>query len=243
MNTNLAFALKQVMLRPAKLELLNTYQGVPIVYAARPEAVDEATLTVRIAGYEIICLRLEPTTTLLSPLLEDPVRASVLACDLARGLATLGNFQYTSAKVGDRLVARVAPHTPLSVEVDAGGHVLSGQLADISIVGLGVTVPPAEAIHLRPGSAVTVSLTLPIEPKTPLRLAGAVRSIHPDGSLSEHNRIGIRFSPQTQPPISHQSSVIIHQSSFIIHQYVRERQGEITRELRALYEQRVSESR
>lgn len=227
MNTNLAFALRQIMLRSAKLELLNTYRGVPVVYPAIPETIGEATLTVRVAGYEIICLTLEPMTILLSPLLEDPVRASVLTCNVGLGLATLGDFQYTSAQVGDRMVARVAPHDPVTVEVVAGDHTLTGQLADISIVGLGVIVPPAEAIHLRPGSPVTVSLTLPIEPKTALRLAGAVRSIHPDGGLLEHNRIGIQFTPQIQPPV--------------IHQYVRERQGEIARELKVLYAERVSE--
>jgi hypothetical protein len=228
MKTNLAFALQQIMLRPGKLELLNTYRGVPVVYPATATAVDEATLTVKVAGYEIICLTLEPMTTLLSPLLEDPARASVLACDVGLGRAILGNIQYTSAHVGDRMVARVAPQAPLPVEVVAGGHTLTGQLADISIVGLGLIVSAAEAAQLRPGSPVNVSLTLPIEPKTPLRLDGAVRSVRPDGSLAEHHRIGIRFASQAQP--------------FIFHQYIRERQGEIARELKALYEQRVSES-
>ncbi|MCS6909694.1 MAG: PilZ domain-containing protein [Anaerolineales bacterium] len=229
MNTSPAFALRQVILRSAKLELLNTYRGVPIVYPAIPETADEATLTVKIAGYEIVCLTLEPMTILLSPLLEDPVRASVLACNVGLGLATLGNFQYTSAQVGDRMVMRVAPHAPLIVEVVVGEHTLTGQMTDISMVGVGVTVPSTEAVHLSPGSPVTVSLTLPIEPRTTLRLVGAVRSIRPDGSPSEHSRIGIQFTPQPQPPI--------------LYQYVRERRDEIERELKALYAERVSESR
>jgi hypothetical protein len=226
MNQNLAFALKQVMLRPVKLELLNTYRGLPVVYAATLQSVAEEAFTVKVTGYEIVCLTLEPATTLLSPLLEDPVRANVLACNLASGLATLGNFQYTSARVGDRMIARVAPQAPLAVELEAGGQTLTGQLADVSVTGLGLIVPLTEAAYLRPNLPVSVALTLPLEPATLLRLVGTVRSVKLDGTV---NRIGIQFTPQTQP--------------FVIHQYVRERQGEITRELKALYEQRITQSR
>lgn len=230
MSQNLAFALRQVMLRSAKLELLNTYQGVPVVYPATLQSVAEDTLTVKVTGYEIVCLALEPATTLLSPLLEDPVRASVTDCDLASGVATLSKFQYTSAKVGDRMIARVAPQTSLTVELEAAGQTLTGQLADVSIVGLGLTVPPAQVTHLRPHLAVSVTLTLPVEPATPLRLAGIIRSIKPTSTPGrESNRIGIQFTPQTQP--------------FVIHQYVRERQSAITRELKALYENRMTEHR
>ncbi|MDW8326979.1 MAG: PilZ domain-containing protein [Anaerolineales bacterium] len=229
MNTGPAFALQQIVLRSAKLELLNTYRGVPIVYPAIPEKVDEASLTVKVSGHQIICLALEPMTILLSPLLEDPVHADVLACDVGLGQATLGNFQYTHARVGDRTVARVAPQAPVTVKVIFGEHTLTGQLADISMVGLGATVPSAEAVQLRSGSAVTVLLTLPIEPKTELRLAGTVRSIRPDSGLSEHNRIGIQFASQSRPGI--------------LHRYIRERQEEIDLELKALYAQRISEER
>ncbi len=229
MNHNLAFALRQVMVRPAKLELLNTYRGVPLVYAATLLAITETTLTIKVNGYEIICLTLEPATTLLSPLLEDPVRANVQTCDLTSGVSTLSNFQYTSAQVGDRMIARVAPHTPLAVELEAGDRTLIGQLADVSIVGLGLTVSAAEAAHLRPNLPVSVALTLPIEPATPLRLAGTVRSVKLEGAPQNfHNRVGIRFNPASQP--------------VVIHRYVRERQEEITRELRTLYEQRIAES-
>lgn len=222
MSKDILGALRQIQQTGALLELLNTFQGVPVVYAVALRHVGEQEAQVHINRHEVICLTLEATTTLLSPVLEEPVRAHVLACDVRAGTAKLGLFQYASGRVGDRVIARVAPRTTVEVRLVAGEQTIAGQLADVSIEGLGVYVSgPDSFAGLRPRTALQATLALPgiAEPMT---FNGLLRSIKAEGG---RQRLGIMFNQQTRP--------------LGLQHYIRERQTEILTELRSLYNERI----
>jgi hypothetical protein len=222
MSRDIFAALRQIRQAGSLLELLNTFQGVPVVYAVTLQQVGEQEVHVHINGHEVICLTLEATTTLLSPVLEEPVRAHVLACDVRAGTAKLGLFQYASGRVGDRVIARVAPRANVEVRLVTSEQTLGGQLADVSIEGLGVYVSGPESFAgLRPRTALQAILTLPgiVEPLT---FNGLLRSIKAEGS---RQRLGIMFNQQTRP--------------LGLQRYIRERQSEILGELRSLYNERI----
>jgi hypothetical protein len=203
------------------LDLLNLFKGAPIVYPAFVVSVEADEAVVRVPSFEIVCLMLEPTTILLSQLLEEAVSAHVQAVDLAAGQARLGQLQYASHHVGDRMTVRVAPRQPIGVPLECGGVALRGELTDVSINGLGLRVPASQAGPLRPRAVVSLTLPLPQPITSALELSGTVRFVRIEGDLA---RVGITFAQDVQ--------------MLSILPYVRERQNEILAELKAQYEAR-----
>lgn len=203
------------------LDMLNLFKGAPIVYPAFVVSVEAAEALVRVPSFEIVCLMLEPTTILLSQLLEEAVSAHVLAVDLPAGQARLGQLQYASHHVGDRMTVRVAPRQPIQVPFECGGVTLRGELTDVSINGLGLRLPAQQAGALRPRAVVSLTLPLPQPVTAALALSGTVRFVRAEGDLA---RVGITFAQDVQ--------------MLSILPYVRERQNEILAELKAQYEAR-----
>jgi hypothetical protein len=218
-------ALRAVQQAGEKLDLLNLYKGVPIVYPATLRHVDVERVTLHIPSHEIVCLTLERTTILLNPILEEAVGADVLELDLRTGEATLGNCRYASEKVGDRMALRVRPRETVAVRMDCGGQSFTGTLADLSINGLGVnfslTSPLAIDSPIHPRAVVQVSLNLP--DGEALRLPGTVRFIRMESGF---NRVGVEFAQGVQ--------------MVTVLRYVHERQQEILVELRQAYENRLN---
>lgn len=215
--------LQRLMRAGRPLDLLNLYKGVPIVYPAVVRELDETQAVVRVTGFELVCLTLEPTTILLSQMLEEAVSARVLAVDLPDQTARLGYFEYASSRVGDRMTVRVAPRETVDVAVEVGERVVAGQLADVSINGVGLHLPSAQTALIRPRAVVRLSLPL-VEPSAaPATLSGTVRFVRPEGEVT---RVGIVFAQDVQ--------------TLTILQYVRERQTEILDEIRALYQSRLT---
>lgn len=207
------------------LDLLNLHKGVPVVYPAQVQAVHDSTATFRITTFQIVCLTLESVTTLLSQLLEEAVSAKVLAVDLAAGLATLGQFQYASHHVGDRMTVRVAPREVVDVALECGGEAQVGRLADLSINGLGLHVPKSQAGAFRPRAVVHVRLPLPGAAPAILEISGTIRFVRPE---ADRLRVGITFAEDVR--------------MMSILPYVRERQNEILAELEKLHSAQLAPS-
>lgn len=208
------------------LDLLNLYHGAPIVYPGRVQAVAKSTAIVHVPSFQIVCLTLEPVTTVLSQLLEEAVSARVLAVDLAAGLATLGHFQYASQHIGHRMTVRVAPRQPVQVPVECGAVAVEGELADLSINGIGLHLSTAQAAAFRPRAVVRLRLPLPGTTTAALDISGTVRFVRSEGDQA---RLGITFAQDVQ--------------MMSILPYVRERQNEILTELQAVYDSQLGRVR
>jgi len=202
------------------VDLLSVYQGVPVAYKAKLLRVNPDNLLIGFKQqYEAVCLLVEKKTTLLSEALAGPVTASIQVVDLPEGTAVLGQLRYAVGKIGDRMVLRVMPATPIEVEIEVGGQRLSGMLADMSMSGLGVRFSPAEKVAaLRPHAVV--QLTVPL-PTATLRLMGTVNYIKTEGAM---HRMGVTLAQVAQAQV--------------IFQYIHHRRDEILRELQALYQEK-----
>jgi len=208
--------LRQIMLGQGALDLLNVYKGVPVVYPAAVQRIADEQVVVHVSAPEAICLTLEKTTTVLHHLLDEAVTANVAGANLGAHTATLSKLRYAAGHIGDRMTIRVAPPSPVEVPIECGERSLTGALIDVSMDGLGVTVPAQSADVLRPRAIVQLTLALP--PAT-LKLSGTVRFAKSTGDSA---RVGINFAQNTQVlPILH---------------YVRERQAEIMQELLTLHQ-------
>ena len=208
------------------VELLNVYQGIPVLYRAVVEKAGADRVVVQFEQPEAICLTLENKTTILSDVLAGPVNTAVLEVDLPGGTATLAKFRYAYSRVGDRMTLRVAPHAPVAVIINSGQQAVSGTLADVSMSGVGVVVaPPAEAETLRRQAVVQLALSLD---DTPLALSGTVHYLKNEANAC---RVGVKLVQTSQ--------------ARTLVQYLHRRQEEILRELHARYEaalaQRASE--
>jgi hypothetical protein len=119
------------------------------------------------------------------------------------------------------MTVRVAPREAIAVPFECGGQTFTGRLADVSINGLGILLPAAQAAPIRPRAVARLTLTLPEPSGATLNLSGTVRFVRHQGELS---RVGIVFVQDVQ------MLTLLH--------YVRDRQTEILAELQALYESR-----
>lgn len=218
-------ALRTIQQAGEKIELLNLYKGVPIVYGATVQKLNVERVGLHIPTHEIVCLTLERSTILLNHILGEAVSADVVELDLATGEVTLGNLRYASEKVGDRMALRVRPRETVEVRLDCGGQAFNGMLADLSINGLGInfslTNPLTAQSPIRPRAVVQVGLTLPTGEA--LRLPGTVRFIRMESGF---NRVGVEFAQGEQ--------------MLTVLRYIHQRQQEILGELRAAYENRLN---
>ncbi len=199
------------------VELLNVYQGIPVLYRAAVDKVGADRAVVRFEQPEAVCLTLENKTTILSEVLAGPVNTAVLEVDLPGGTATLAKFRYAYSRVGDRMTLRVAPHTPVVVTINSGQQSVSGALADVSMTGVGVLIaPPGEAEGLRRQAVVQLAFSLD---DTPLAFSGTVHYLK---NQADACRVGVKLVQTSQ--------------ARTLVQYLHRRQEEILRELQARYE-------
>jgi len=194
------------------MDLLNVYQGLPVLYRAQALLVGDDRAVISFQQPEAVCLQLEGKTTILSELLAGPVNAAVEDVDLQAGRAVVHSFSY-SFKVGHRMSVRVTLAHPASATLSSGLQQLTGTAADIGMTGVGVILSTPEAAQtLRRGAVVLLRLTLEA---APLELSGLVRYVR--GS-----RVGVTLMPTA--------------AARSLHQYVHLRQEEILNELRAHYQ-------
>ena len=135
------------------LELLTTYRGVPFIYRAKIETIDENLVHVKGEGPAIVCLQTDTNPRVLGSDYFEPTIAEVKSLDIASGGIELENFSYVGTKLGERMIVRVEPKTPLPVDLEIEKQKIGAQLADISINGMGIRVADAAySTLLKPGS-------------------------------------------------------------------------------------------
>ena len=218
-DATIAADLRHIAHTHQPVELLNVYEGLPVLYKAEVLKVgtEPDHALIRFSSYEAVCLTLNRRTTLLTELLAGPVDAGVQACDLAAGTATLDDFRYARGRVGDRLILRVTPSEPLPVRLTSSQLDLGGLAVDLSLSGLGVTFTP-------PGAAATLRRQAPVQVKlkiegTPLELPGTVRYVR---LVTNTCRVGITLVPTPE--------------ARVLFQYLHARHDAILKELQERYQ-------
>jgi hypothetical protein len=218
-----AFARLAAVKEPVRL--INDHRGIPISYDATVEGVEHTSVIFQVHKYQCVCLELERFTYIQSPYLPSILKARVVTMDIVATRVTLASFSYASETIGRRTVIRVQPKDPIDVLINYQGQKIRGSLVDISSSGVGIYMLSAYINNpglLRKGERIHLSIQLPNEKggKNEIRLPGTILYVNREkGSF----RLGMDTSPEAH-------------ARALITQYISQRQAELLRELRVLYE-------
>jgi hypothetical protein len=207
--------LQYVMETSQELDILNFYKSFPITCKASVEGIDRDVVTLNVQRPGSVCLEAQEQTVILSRGLPEAVRARVVSFDLVSGQLKLDDFSYVGSRFGERMIARVQPDESINVEMEVEGQQFTGQLADVSLSGIGVYTT-----SLIPQRGQMVQLTLPL-PEGLITLPGKVLNLSdtPEGQ----SRLSIGFTRNAQ-------------EIAVVMRYIKDRRIEILEEIERMYE-------
>jgi hypothetical protein len=204
--------------------LLNIYKGVPLVCQARLDQVDGKNAIFTVQPPETATLQQEEKTLVLSNGLLEVLEAKVKCLDLVSGKFSLRAFSYAGSKYANRRELRVEPAGSIPVQLASDGRMHSGDIADLSVRGMGVRLPTTELTStFTLGKTIAVTLHLP---SNRVRLEGKIRSIT---RTPKYLRLAMEFTGS----VPEKASII---------RYVMQRRSEIVAEIRSLYEKAIRSS-
>lgn len=205
------------------LRLINTYRGIPVAYSARVKSVGEGNAVLSINEYQAVCMALDGKTHVQHPELPEILRARAILVNVPLKEVTLTEFVKAGTSVGKRLYTRVQPRDPIEAEIKIEEQVVPGQLADISLNGVGVITIGTYAygdMVARRGSKIWLSFMLP-PTHTPVQLMGQITSVV-DMENSKQYRLGCKTFPDNNVDL-------------LLLEYVALRRDELMRELSMVY--------
>jgi hypothetical protein len=206
------------------VRLINTYRGIPITNDARVITISQGYAAFTVHEYQAVCMTLEGKTFVQSDLLPEVYQARAVAVDVLTKQAILTEFTGAGTTVGKRMAARVQPKEPVDVEIYDGKRRIPGKLADISTLGVGIftfaTYIYGE-LSFEKSESVYIDVRMPLS-ETILRFEGKISSVmHQKGTFL--HRLGVKLVPNPS-------------TDGALLQYIAQRQNEILRELKAIYE-------
>jgi hypothetical protein len=205
------------------VRLINSYRGIPVAYSSRVIAVGAGNGVFGINEYQSVCLALDGKTYIQHPDLPEILRARAVAVNIPLKEATLTEFVKAGTSLGNRLYTRVQPKEPIDAEIKIGRHLLSCQLVDVSLNGVGVITLGTYTygdLGAGKGSKVQFYFTLP-PTHTPVQLMGQITSVA-DTQNSQQHRLGYKTFPDNNVDL-------------LLLEYVALRRDELMRELSMVY--------
>jgi hypothetical protein len=199
------------------LDLMVTYKGVPYICKAKVLGIYGDRAKLKVSGTAMVCLQTQKRIKVLGSDFLEPATAEVVAFDILTGEVELDHFSYLAIKLGERMVVRVEPKTRVQVLIEIEGRMISGQLLDISLSGLGTLIQlPDYDPALKPGTTAELSLDLP---NASVTISGTVISAT---RVSDGHRLSIGFAPDSPQRRT-------------IFRYLVDRRAEIKHELKEEY--------
>jgi len=200
-----------------EFDLLNNYKGVPIISKAQLEKVTEDKVVFRVQPPGSVCLQWEEHTLLLSEGVLEPIDGRVRSFDISTGTVELGHFIFAGYRFGNRREVRVVPKAPLDIELKRNTEIIRGELADISMGGLGVTITsPEHVCAFDQGELVDLRLHLP---PGEINLTGRVLRIEMGSGTC---RLSIEFTESVPEKV-------------LVLRYIFDRREEIRTEVQEMY--------
>ena len=218
-NQQILSDLRLIMEAGHALELLTNYKGVPFICKAKIEAIDSESISLQAQDATMVCLLNEKQIRVLGSDYFEPSVAQIDAFDLITGKAILKDFSYLGTKLGERMIVRVEPKSPIEVHLRSEGLATVAKLIDLSINGLGLRVSQADYNPtLKPGTSVKVNMQLP-SGKISSR-ATILSVVRTEG----HYRLSLRFTDNDS-------------QKKLIFKYLIDRRAEIEQELVEEYQE------
>jgi len=162
-NNEILSALQKVAVNKDPVKLVNEYKGLPIIHPVKLLEITSEGVLVEAHPQQAVCLSLEEFTFIQSEKLPFVLRASVDSVNIHTCTARLTNILYGPDTIGGRSQIRVQPAFPVNVTISGRSRVLHGELADVSLVGVGVYALSAymyNPVTLKRGTTVQVRVVL-----------------------------------------------------------------------------------
>ena len=219
-NDEILSSLQRVFESGEFVRLVNEFKGLPVVHPASLIEVSAEGLLVGVHPQQAVALHLEGFTFIQSDTLPFVLRASVASVDMLACRARLENLLYGSDTIGGRSQVRVQPDLPVMVTVAGRSRILRGDLADVSLVGVGMYALSAymyNPVTLKRDTDVQVTVAL--APGEELTLPGKILYAAREGDTY---RLGVRTEPDKDTRVQ-------------LARFIEVRRLEIEAELNALY--------
>ena len=131
------------------LDFLSDWKGVPVMVTGYIQKVLNEKIFFRLEPPDSICFARDEYTLLLHDIFIMGIQGRILAFDLQKGIAELGEFMYLDRGFGERATVRVEPDTPIPAELVLPDTpipaelvlekaTISCQVLDISLNGFGL---------------------------------------------------------------------------------------------------------
>jgi hypothetical protein len=146
MNEAILNVFHRLYMGEGNIRLLNIFQGVPIAYPATITSIGSDSISVITEKYQMVCLYRDKETFIQNPELHSVVKARVSNLYISQLQATLTDFSYVENGIGDRRQVRVLPKEQVTggLQIADRSEMIGGELADISLEGIGIYIPEKE---------------------------------------------------------------------------------------------------
>ncbi|MBI9045889.1 MAG: hypothetical protein JEZ06_15460 [Anaerolineaceae bacterium] len=132
--------LQEIQAARERIRFFNVYQGIPISYTGEVLEVFNRTAMFKIHSNQILSMLSDKRTYLQNRRFSQTVKARIIDSSMDEEIVTLGNFEFTDNKIGKRMHIRVVPKDPTRVQVTNLKQEARGDLIEISIRGLSITM-------------------------------------------------------------------------------------------------------
>jgi hypothetical protein len=188
-NPQILSDLALIKLAGHQIELLSVYKGVPFICKANVEQIGDNSVALQTNNPALVCLECSNEARLLGSDYFEPAMARLESIDLAKGTITMKDLVYAGARLGERMIVRVEPREPIPVTLETAGQIFQGEIADLSISGLGIWLSKEQyQALLKPG--VNVQLAFQVR-NEPISLAGVILGV---SKAPASQRISLRFA-------------------------------------------------
>jgi hypothetical protein len=211
--------LKASLDHKSETDFMNIYQGVPLVYKASLKRIEGQQAVFKVQPPDSICLLQDQKTCILDDSMLCGVSAKVVSYDILTGTVVLSDFRYTDQGIGDRMIVRVQPKEPVEVEIYCDEEKIPGELADVSMNGVGVRAEASDKYDILLENK-EISIILHLLGKE-LVIQGPIQNLT---KTTDHIRFAILFSEEAS-------------FSSIISRYIAQRRSEIRQDIKERYQQ------
>jgi len=203
----------------SNVKLTNYFKGLPITYPATILSVERGILDLDVNQQQAIAMASDHYTLIRSSLFSYPIVAHVQYVNIKKHVASISNLCFVEVLAEKRTAVRLHLDSPVRATIRHGGLEITGELMDISVQGLAISVD--DHAMLETGAQMSVKFMLP-DPvlMTPTQIIVPATLVTIAGDASPY-RYKFRISPEKQ-------------QEQLISRYSFQRQVEIIRGLKEL---------
>jgi len=161
-NLQILSDLRLAMEMKQTLEIMVFYKGVPVICKAQISAITGEITTAITQASGIVSIKKAAKVSILGSDYFEPSSAHVEDVDYQSGQLQLRDFSYLGNRLGERMIVRVEPKTPIPLVLTSMDQQIEAELVDLSINGAGIRLQTGQYYpSLKPGALVRASFDLP----------------------------------------------------------------------------------